>query len=192
MEKRLSIITVSFLLLTGCGYNRLQGLDENVKATWAEVENQYQRRMDLIPNLVETVKGYAKQEKETLTAVIEARAKATQVNLGTGGLSDPEAFKKFQTTQDSLGSALARLMIVVEKYPDLKSNQNFTELQSQLEGTENRITVARRRYIETVAEYNKGVRYFPENLTARYILHLKPRESFQTVAEAKSPPKVTF
>jgi LemA protein len=177
---------------SGCGYNSLQGLDEDVKKNWAEVESQYQRRMDLIPNLVETVKGYAKQEKETLTAVVEARAKATQTTIDAGSLSNPQAFQKFQAAQDQLGSALSRLMVVVEKYPDLKSNQNFLELQSQLEGTENRITVARGRYIESVAEYNKGVRFFPTNLTAKYLLKLEPRESFTAAPEAKTAPKVSF
>jgi LemA protein len=177
---------------SGCGYNSLQGLDEDVKKNWAEVESQYQRRMDLIPNLVETVKGYAKQEKETLTAVVEARAKATQTTVDASSLSNPQAIQKFQAAQDQLGSALSRLMVVVEKYPDLKSNQNFLELQSQLEGTENRIAVARGRYIESVAEYNKGVRSFPTNLTAKYLLKLEPRESFTAAPEAKTAPKVSF
>lgn len=177
---------------SGCGYNSLQGLDEDVKASWSEVENQFQRRLDLIPNLVETVKGYAKQEKETLTAVIEARAKATQTTINAGALSNKEAFEKFQAAQDGMSSALSRLMVVVEKYPDLKSNQNFMDLQAQLEGTENRIAVARKRYIDSVAEYNKQVRFFPTNLTAKYLLKLEPRESFQASAEAKTAPKVTF
>jgi LemA protein len=190
--KKLLALLVLFGSLSGCGYNSLQGLDETVKAKWAEVENQYQRRSDLIPNLVETVKGYAKHEKETLDAVVEARAKATQTNLNVSNLSDPGAFQKFQQAQDQLGSALSRLMVVVEKYPDLKANQNFIDLQSQLEGTENRITVARGRYIDAVAEYNKGVRYFPTNLTAKYLLHLEPRASFTAAAEAKAAPKVQF
>ncbi len=186
------LVLVAFFLLPACGYNSLQGLDETVKAQWAEVENQYQRRADLVPNLVEVVKGYAKQEKETLTAVVEARAKATQTNINAGDLSNPQAVQNFQNAQDSLGSALSRLMVVVEKYPDLKSNQNFLELQSQLEGTENRITVARGRFIAAVAEYNKGVRFFPTNLTAKYLLKLEPRATFTATEEAKTAPKVQF
>jgi LemA protein len=191
MKNWLMILFVA-VSASGCGYNSLQGLDEDVKKNWAEVESQYQRRMDLIPNLVETVKGYAKQEKETLTAVVEARAKATQTTVDASSLSNPQAIQKFQAAQDQLGSALSRLMVVVEKYPDLKSNQNFLELQSQLEGTENRIAVARGRYIESVAEYNKGVRSFPTNLTAKYLLKLEPRESFTAAPEAKTAPKVSF
>ncbi|MCB0340585.1 MAG: LemA family protein, partial [Bdellovibrionales bacterium] len=155
-------------------------------------ENQYQRRSDLIPNLVSVVKGYAKHEKETLEAVIEARAKATQTKIDVKSLSDAGSFGKFQQAQDSLSSALSRLMVVVERYPDLKANQNFRDLQSQLEGTENRITVARRRYIDAVATYNKKVRYFPTNLTAKYLLGLEVRETFQTTEAAKEAPKVEF
>jgi LemA protein len=190
--KNWTMVLLVAVSASGCGYNSLQGLDEDVKKNWAEVESQYQRRMDLIPNLVETVKGYAKQEKETLTAVVEARAKATQTTVDAGSLSNPQAIQKFQAAQDQLGSALSRLMVVVEKYPDLKSNQNFLELQSQLEGTENRIAVARGRYIESVASYNKGVRSFPTNLTAKYLLKLEPRESFTAAPEAKTAPKVSF
>lgn len=190
--KKLLFVVLASLALSGCGYNNLQGLDENVKASWAEVENQYQRRSDLIPNLVEVVKGYAKHEKETLTAVVEARAKATQTNINPGNLSNQAAFDQFQKAQDQLSGALSRLMVVVEKYPDLKANENFRDLQSQLEGTENRITVARGRYIGTVAEYNKGVRYFPTNLTAKYMLHLEPRATFTATEEAKTAPKVKF
>ena len=192
--KHFSLVLFSILILTlsGCGYNKLQGLDEDVKASWSEVENQYQRRHDLVPNLVEVVKGYAKHEKETLEAVIGARAKATQKTVNMNGLSNPGAFKNFQQAQDGLTSALSKLMVVVEKYPDLKANENFRDLQAQLEGTENRITVARKRYIENVAEYNKGVRFFPTNLTAKYLLHLEPRETFTTTQEAKAVPKVQF
>jgi LemA protein len=190
--KLLVLLVPASLGLSGCGYNRLQGLDESVKASWAEVENQYQRRADLIPNLVEVVKGYAKHEKDTLTQVIEARAKATQTNINAGQLSDPGAIQKFQAAQDQLSGALSRLMVVVEKYPDLKANENFRDLQSQLEGTENRITVARGRYIQTVQEYNQGVRFFPTNLTAKFLLHLQPRETFTATAEAKTAPKVSF
>ncbi|MCC7442028.1 MAG: LemA family protein [Bdellovibrionales bacterium] len=176
----------------GCGYNSLQGLDEDVKASWSEVENQYQRRADLIPNLVSVVKGYAKHERETLEAVVRARAQATQTKIDVSGLSNAQAFSKFQEAQGALSSALARLMVVVERYPELKANENFRDLQVQLEGTENRITVARKRYIDTVAAYNKEVRYFPTNLTARYLLDMKTRESFQAEAAAKSVPKVEF
>ena len=178
--------------LSSCGYNKLQGLDEDVKASLSEVDNQYKRRADLIPSLVNTVKGFAKQEKETLTAVVEARAKATQTNLNAGDLSDPQKVQAFQSAQSGLGSALSRLMVVVEKYPELKSNENFRDLQSQLEGTENRIAVARRRFIESVAEYNKAVRYFPSNLTAKYLLGLSVRENFKGEEAAKEAPKVEF
>ncbi len=184
-------IFLGFLIsLSGCGYNKIQGLDEEVKAGWAEVENQYQRRHDLIPNLVETVKGYAKQEKDTLTAVVEARAKATQTKVNVD--SNAESFKNFQAAQDGLSQSLSRLMVVVEKYPDLKSNENFRDLQSQLEGTENRITVARMRYIERVSEYNKSVRFFPTNLTAKFLLGAKPRETFTVAEGVKAVPEVKF
>ncbi len=187
-----SFLMISLVGLSGCGYNHLQSLDEDVKASWAEVQNQYQRRSDLIPNLVQTVKGYASHEKETLEGVVEARAKATQTNIDVSKLSDAQAVQNFQSAQNGLSQALSRLMVVVEKYPDLKANENFKELQAQLEGTENRIAVARRRYIETVAEYNKAVRFFPTNLTARYFLHLEPRETFTATDEAKTVPKVQF
>jgi LemA protein len=181
------------LFLTSCGYNSLQGLDENVKAAWAEVENQYQRRSDLVPNLVETVKGFAKQERETLEAVIKARAEATQVKLDAKSLSDPQAVERFEKMQGQFGSALSRLMMVSEQYPQLRSNENFRDLQAQLEGTENRITVARKRYIETVAEFNKGVRFFPTNLTAKFLLGLEPRATFQaTTPNASQTPAVKF
>lgn len=179
-------------LLTHCGYNSLQSKDEDVKAAWSEVQNQYQRRYDLIPNLVETVKGYAKHEKETLTQVIEARAKATKTEVTFDKLSDAEAFKKYQESQQGLSSALSRLMIVAEKYPDLKANDNFRDLQAQLEGTENRITVARKRYIDTVADYNKSIRAFPTNLTAKFLLNLQVRESFTVAEDVKAAPKVNF
>ncbi|HEY8278361.1 MAG TPA: LemA family protein [Bdellovibrionota bacterium] len=183
----------SLMGLTGCGYNSLQGLDEDVKATWSEVQNQYQRRADLIPNLVNTVKGYAKHEQETLTKVTEARAAATRTTIDASKLSNKEAFAKFEQAQGQLSSALSRLLVVAEKYPDLKANENFRDLQSQLEGTENRITVARKRYIDQVAEYNKGVRYFPTNLTAKFLLHLEPRETFvATTSGADKAPEVKF
>jgi LemA protein len=179
-------------LLAGCGYNKLQGLDEEVKGAWAEVQNQYQRRADLVPNLVATVKGSAQFEKETLQQVIEARSKATAVQIQPGDLSNPEAFRRFEEAQRGLTSALSRLLVVVERYPDLKANQNFRDLQAQLEGTENRIAVARKRYIERVTEYNKMVRFFPTNLTARYLLGLDVRETFQAEDAAAKPPEVKF
>jgi LemA protein len=188
-----SIISLSALLVfSGCGYNQLQGLDEQVKAAWAEVQNQYQRRADLIPNLVSTVKGAAQFEQETLQKVIEARSQATAIKLDAQTLSDPATFKKFEEAQRNLSGALSRLMLVVERYPDLKANQNFRDLQAQLEGTENRIAVARKRYVESVAEYNKGIRFFPTNLTAKYLLGLKERETFTADEKAAQPPQVKF
>ena len=180
------------ILLPGCGYNKLQGLDEDVKGAWAEVQNQYQRRADLVPNLVATVKGAANFEQETLQKVIEARSAATAVKLDANALNNPEAFKKFEQSQNQLTSALSRLLVVVEKYPDLKANKNFQELQAQLEGTENRIAVARKRYIERVAEYNKGIRFFPTNLTAKYLLGLDVRQTFSAEEAAQKPPQVKF
>ena len=180
------------LMLAGCGYNQLQGLDEEVKGAWGEVQNQYQRRADLVPNLVSTVKGAAQFEKDTLTQVIEARSKATAVQLQPGDLSNPEALRRFEEAQRGLTSALSRLLVVVERYPDLKANQNFRDLQAQLEGTENRIAVARKRYIEKVAEYNSAVRSFPTNLTARYLLGLEVRETFRAEDAAAKPPEVKF
>jgi LemA protein len=187
-----AIMVGLFLLMSGCGYNKLQGLDEDVKASWSEVENQFQRRADLVPNLVATVKGAANFEQETLTRVIEARSKATSVKLDASALSSPEAFRRFEQAQNELSGALSRLLVVVEKYPDLKANQNYRDLQAQLEGTENRIAVARKRYIESVAEYNKGVRYFPTNLTAKFLLGLEPRQSFSADAGAAKAPEVKF
>ncbi len=190
---RTAILGLTLFLLSGCGYNDLQGLDENVNAAWAEVQNQYQRRADLIPNLVGVVKGYAAHERETLTAVTEARAKVGSMQVTPQTLNNPESFKQFEQAQAGLSSALSRLMVVVEKYPDLKANQNFLDLQSQLEGTENRITVARGRYIESVNEYNKKVRYFPTNLTAQYMLHLSVRPNFTaTTPGAEKAPAVKF
>jgi len=190
---RTMVVGMTMVLLVGCGYNDLQGLDENVKAAWSEVQNQYQRRADLIPNLVNVVKGYAAHERETLEAVTEARAKVGSVQVTPQTLNDPQSFKQFEEAQAGLTSALSRLMVVVEKYPDLKANQNFLDLQSQLEGTENRITVARKRYIDSVNEYNKMVRYFPTNLTARFILHLDVRPNFTaTTPGVEKPPEVKF
>jgi LemA protein len=190
---RMTMLALLLLLPSGCGYNDLQGLDENVKAAWSEVQNQYQRRADLIPNLVNVVKGYAAHEQDTLEAVTAARAKVGSMQVTPQTLNDPQAFQKFEEAQAGLSSALSRLMVVVERYPDLKANQNFLDLQSQLEGTENRITVARKRYIDAVNEYNKMVRYFPTNLTARYLLHLDVRPSFTATAPgAEKPPEVKF
>jgi len=180
--------------VSGCGYNDLQGLDEDTKAAWSEVVNQYQRRADLIPNLVATVKGYAAHEKDTLEGVVQARAQATGIQVTPELLKDPAAFEKFQQAQAGLTSALGRLIAIAENYPNLKADQNFRDLQSQLEGTENRIAVARKRYIDRVAEYNKMVRYFPTNLTARFLLHLDEKPNF-TVADEQGvakPPEVKF
>jgi LemA protein len=193
IQNRLAVAAVATLLfLSGCGYNKLQGLDEEVKAAWSEVQNQYQRRADLVPNLVAVVKGAAKFEQETLTQVIEARSKATSIKIDAKDLSNPEVFKRFEEAQRGLSSALSRLLVTVERYPDLKANQNYRDLQAQLEGTENRIAVARKRYIESVAEYNKGIRFFPTNLTARYLLGLQVRETFSTDESAAKPPEVKF
>jgi len=188
----LLIVVVGAVL--GCGYNDIQGLDEETNAAWSEVLNQYQRRTDLVPNLVETVKGYAAHERQTLEAVTQARSQAAGIKLTPELIKDPEAFKKFQETQAQLSSALARLLAVAEAYPDLKASENFRDLQSQLEGTENRITVARKRYIDKVAEYNKLVRFFPTNLTAKYLLHVDVKPNF-TVADERTistPPSVKF
>ena len=186
------IAMAAILALSGCGYNQLQGLDEEVKGAWAEVQNQYQRRADLVPNLVATVKGAANFEQETLQKVIEARAAATSVNVDANALNNPETFRKFEQAQSQLSSALSRLLVVVERYPELKANQNFQTLQAQLEGTENRITVARKRYIERVAEYNKGVRFFPTNLTAKWLLGLEVRPTFTADEASQKPPAVNF
>jgi LemA protein len=192
--RRIVLAVVISAGLTGCGYNDLQGLDEDTKAAWSEVVNQYQRRADLIPNLVATVKGYAAHEKETLEGVVEARAKATSIQVTPEMLRDQAAFEQFQKAQASLSSALGRLIAVAENYPNLKADQNFRDLQSQLEGTENRIAVARKRYIDRVADFNKMVRYFPTNLTAKLLLHMEEKPNF-TVADEKAiakPPEVKF
>ncbi|HQY57204.1 MAG: LemA family protein [Nitrospira sp.] len=188
------VLFAAILILSGCGYNDLQGLDEDTKAAWSEVINQYQRRADLIPNLVNTVKGYAAHEKDTLESVVAARAKATSIQVTPELLKDEAAFKKFQEAQQGLSSALGRLLALAENYPNLKADQGFRDLQSQLEGTENRITVARKRYIDKVAEFNKMVRFFPTNLTAKFLLHLDEKANF-TVADEKAvakPPEVKF
>lgn len=187
-------VLAGMLCLSGCGYNEIQGLDEETTASWSEVLNQYQRRADLIPNLVETVKGYAAHERETLEAVTNARAAAAGIKATPELLKDEAAFKKFLEAQAQLSAGLGRLLAVAEQYPTLKANENFKDLQSQLEGTENRITVARKRYIEKVADYNKAVRYFPTNLTARFLLHADVKPQF-TVADEKAvsaPPAVKF
>ena len=179
--------------LTGCGYNDFQRLDEQTQSAWSEVLNQYQRRADLIPNIVATVKGEANFEQETLTRVIEARSKATSIQVTPETLNDPAAMQQFQNAQGELGSALSRLMVVVEQYPNLKANQGFSDLRVQLEGTENRITVARNRYIQTVQEYNVLSRSFPSNLTAM-VFGYKPKANFQVANEAaiSAPPTVDF
>jgi LemA protein len=178
--------------LAGCGYNRIQGADEQVKAAWAEVGNQYQRRADLVPNLVATVKGAADFERQTLEAVVQARARATSIQATPELVNDPEAFHRFEAAQGELSSALSRLLVTVERYPELKANQNFRDLQAQLEGTENRIAVARKRYIDAVAEYNKLVRYFPTNLTARFLLGAQVRPTFEAREGTDQPPQVKF
>jgi LemA protein len=178
------------LLLSGCGYNTIQVQDEQTKSAWSEVLNQYQRRADLIPNLVNTVKGFAAQEQAVLIGVTEARAKATQVKVDP---ADPASLQQFQAAQGELSSALARLMVVVERYPELKSDQNFRDLQAQLEGTENRITVARNRYIQAVQDFNVTVRKFPVNLTAMVFGYdVKPNFSVENEAEISRPPTVDF
>ena len=179
--------------LQGCGYNDFQRLDEQVKAGWSEVLNQYQRRADLIPNIVATVKGEANFEQETLTKVIEARAKATSIQATPELINNPEAFDKFQKAQGELSGALSRLLVTVEQYPNLKANQGFQDLRVQLEGTENRITVARNRYIKTVADYNVLTRSFPSNLTAMVFGYkTKPSFTVQNEAQILVPPSVSF
>jgi LemA protein len=180
-------------LVAGCGYNDFQRLDEQVKASWSEVLNQYQRRADLIPNIVNTVKGEANFEQETLTKVIEARAKATSIQATPELVNNPEAFAKFQAAQGELSSALSRLLVVAENYPNLKANQGFQDLRVQLEGTENRITVARNRYIKAVADYNVLARQFPTNLTAMVFGYaVKPSFTVQNEAQISAPPVVNF
>lgn len=181
------------MVLTGCGYNDFQRLDETTKSSWGEVLNQYQRRADLIPNIVESVKGEANFEQETLTKVIEARAKATSIQVTPETLNDPAAFNKFQQAQGELSSALSRLMVVAEKYPNLQANQAFRDLRVTLEGTENRIAVARSRYIETVQSYNTLARQFPTNLTAMIFGYdVKPSLTVANEAAITAPPKVDF
>ena len=194
--KRLLIVLAligTTLGLSGCGYNTIQTQDEAIKAAWSEVVNQYQRRADLIPNLVNTVKGYAAQEQAVFIGVAEARSRATSIQLTPEMLNDPEALKKFQAAQGELTNALKSLIAVSERYPDLKSDQNFRDLQAQLEGTENRIAVARNRYIETVQTYNGTIRRFPVNLTAMMFgYHVKPNFTVENEAEISKPPTVDF
>jgi LemA protein len=188
-----ALALVAALGLSGCGYNDFQRLDEQVKAAWSEVLNQYQRRADLIPNIVNTVKGEANFEQETLTKVVEARAKATSIQVTPETINNPEAFNKFQQAQGELSSALSRLIAVSENYPNLKANQGFQDLRVQLEGTENRITVARNRYIKAVADYNVLARSFPTNLTAMIFSYaVKPSFTVENEAAISKPPAVSF
>jgi LemA protein len=194
-HSRISLFWAMLLAVTlsACGYNAIPTAEETAKARWSDVENQYQRRADLIPNLVATVQGYAKQEKEVLTAVTEARAKATSIKVDASTITDPEKFKQFQEAQQQLTGALGRLLAISENYPDLKSNQNFLALQSQLEGTENRIAVARRDYIEAVRAYNTMLRTFPGVLWAMTVFRSnKPMQEFTAASGSETAPKVKF
>ena len=193
-KKLLGIILtlLSAILISGCGYNTMQMNEEAVFKAWGDVESNLQRRADLIPNLVEVVKGYAAHEKETLQGVIEARSKATSVNLSTNDLGNPVAMEQFRQAQGALSSALARLMVVVERYPDLKANQNFLDLQNQLEGTENRINVARQRYNQAVERFNYSIRKFPNSFTNSLLLHLDRKEYFKAEESSKEVPKIKF
>jgi len=194
MKKILTgLMLLATLTLTGCGYNQIQSQDEQITSSWAEVLNQYQRRADLIPNLVSTVKGEAKFEQDTLTKVVDARAKATSIQATPELINNPEAFQKFQQAQGQLTSALSRLLVVSENYPSLRANQGFRDLQAQLEGTENRITVARNRYIQSVQAYNVTIRSFPSNLTAM-LFGYKPKANFtvENEKEISTPPSVSF
>jgi LemA protein len=194
MRKLFTVLAAALVLsLSGCGYNTFQTGDEQIKASWSEVVNQYQRRADLVPNLVNTVKGEAKFEQDTLTKVIEARSKATSIQATPELVNNPEAFQKFQQAQGELTGALSRLMAVSENYPNLRTNQGFRDLQAQLEGTENRITVARNRYIKSVQEYNVTVRSFPSNLTAMVLgYQQKANFSVENEKEISRPPSVSF
>lgn len=178
--------------LSSCGYNQMQANEEEVFAAWGDVEAAYQRRLDLIPNLVEVVKAYAAHEKDTLTAVTEARARVGSIQMSKDMINDPAAFQKFQSAQGDLTNSISRLMVVVEKYPDLKANQNFSDLQHQLEGTENRINVARVRYNQAVQKFNTSIRVFPNSITNSMLLHLERKESFKAQEGASSAPKVDF
>ena len=189
----IGLLAIAAVLLSGCGYNQIQSQDEQVTSSWSEVLNQYQRRADLIPNLVSTVKGEAKFEQDTLTKVVEARSKATSIQATPDLVNNPEAFQKFQQAQGQLTSALSRLFVVSENYPSLRTNQGFRDLQAQLEGTENRITVARNRYIKSVQDYNVTIRSFPSNLTAM-MFGYKAKANFtvENEKELASPPSVSF
>ena len=197
MKKVLQSVSVGLILvmvigLSGCGYNRLQQEEEGVFKAWADVQSNLQRRADLIPNLVQTVKGYAAHEKDTLTSVIQARAKATQIQISAKDLSDPAAMAKLSQAQGALSSALSRLLVTVERYPNLKADQNFLALQDQLEGTENRINVARQRYNAAVEQFNSDIRKLPYSLTNNFLLHLQRKEYFKADAGAQAVPKVKF
>jgi LemA protein len=190
---RLILCVAAAAVLSGCGYNRIQTQDESVKAAWSEVVNQYQRRADLVPNLVRTVQGFAQQEQKVLIGVTEARAKVGSIQATPELVNDEAAFKKFQQAQGELTQALKSMLLVTENYPQLKSDANFLDLQSQLEGTENRITVARNRYIEAVREYNNTIRQFPSNLTAMLFKYqIKPNFTVENEAEIAKPPTVDF
>jgi LemA protein len=189
---RSATVIAAAVLLSSCGYNTMQANEEAVSKSWGDLESQLQRRADLIPNLVATVKGYAAHEKETLEAVVNARARATQVTLKVDDLDDAQAIQRFQAAQGELSSALGRLLAVAEAYPDLKANENFRDLQNQLEGTENRISVARQRYNEAVEKFNFSIRSFPNSLTNSILLHLERKEYFRADEAAKQVPKVSF
>ncbi len=191
-QQTLLLLFTLLFLIGGCGYNSLQVKEEAVFKAWANIESALQRRADLIPNLVATVKGYASHEKETLEAVIKARAEATKVQISTRDLGNAQAMQKFQAAQGGLGSALSRLLLVAENYPDLKANQNFLDLQNQLEGTENRINVARQRYNTAVELFNSSIRQLPESLTNSLILHLQRKEYFKADEKAQQVPEVKF
>lgn len=186
------VLAIAVCTISGCGYNTMQQLEEAVFKSWGDVESNLQRRADLIPNLVEVVKGYAAHEKETLQAVIEARSKATSVQLSADDLGNPQAMQQFQAAQGALSSALSRLMVVVERYPDLKANQNFLDLQNQLEGTENRINVARQRFNKAVEAFNFSIRKFPNSLTNSLLLNLERKEYFKADETAQQVPTVKF
>ena len=189
---RVTLVLLTALMVSSCGYNKLQTMEEGVFKAWSDVESNLQRRADLIPNLVATVKGYAGHEKETLEAVVSARAKATSVQLAPKDLGDAQAMQQMLQAQGGLSSALSRLMVVVERYPDLKANQNFIDLQNQLEGTENRINVARQRYNAAVEQFNGAIRRFPEKITNSLLLHLERKEYFKAESGAQKAPEVKF
>ena len=192
ITKRLVLILLLCMVLNGCGYNQLQELEETVFKSWSNIESNLQRRADLIPNLVATVKGFAAHEKETLEAVVEARSKAASLQLSTKDLGNAQAMQQFLDAQGGLSSALSRLMVIVERYPDIKANQNFLDLQTQLEGTENRINVARQRYNQSVEQFNGAIRKFPARLTNTLILHLERKEYFKAESAAQQAPKINF